>query len=151
MAITLATIEDVVLYEPDIENYGISDFDADITRAQADVFRDLRIRWWPTQQIGLYDVKYVAGGDVEPDEDLYTASQLTRACVYQALGFHIYPKLSRFEPDVDVFERKMEHYRAEYTRELDLVLRDGVEYDLDSSGTVTDQEKQATHFLRLKR
>lgn len=151
MAITLATINDVVAYEPDIENYGIQDFDADIAKAQQDVFRDLRIRWWPTQAIGLYDARYITGGNLEPDEDLYTASQLTRACVYNALGFHIYPKLSRFEPDIDVFERKMEHYRKEYEREIDLVLRDGVEYDLDSSGVVTDNEREATHYLRLKR
>lgn len=147
----LATITDVAAYEPDIENYGISDFDGEIVKAQSDVFRDLRIRWWPTQQHGLYDVKYVAGGNVEPDEDLFTASQLTRACVYQALGYHIYPKLSRFEPDVDVFERKMEHYRAEYEREMDLVLRDGVEYDLNNDNTISDNEKTATHHLRLKR
>jgi hypothetical protein len=31
------------------------------------------------------------------------------------------------------------------------VLRDGVEYDLDSSGTVTDSERQTESFLRLKR
>jgi len=151
MAITLAQISDVKEYEPDITNFGVQDFDEELTKAQNDVFRDLRIRWWPTQQVGLYDVKYVAGGQIEPDEDLYTASQLTRACVYHALGFHIYPKLSRFEPDLDVFERKMEFYRQEYEREMDLVLRDGVEYDLDSSGTVEDNEKAATHFLRLKR
>lgn len=151
MAITLAQISDVKDYEPDITNFGVQNFDEELTKAQNDVFRDLRIRWWPTQQIGLYDIKYVAGGAIEPDEDLYTASQLTRACVYNALGFHIYPKLSRFEPDLDVFERKMEFYRQEYERELDLVLRDGVEYDRDSSGTITDTEKVATHFLRLKR
>ena len=151
MAITLAQISDVKEYEPDITNFGVQDFDEELTKAQNDVFRDLRIRWWPTQQIGLYDIKYVAGGAIEPDEDLYTASQLTRACVYNALGYHIYPKLSRFEPDLDVFERKMEFYRQEYERELDLVLRDGVEYDRDSSGTITDTEKTATHFLRLKR
>jgi len=151
MAITLAQISDVKEYEPDITNFGVQDFDEELTKAQNDVFRDLRIRWWPTQQIGLYDIKYVAGGAIEPDEDLYTASQLSRACVYNALGYHIYPKLSRFEPDLDVFERKMEFYRQEYERELDLVLRDGVEYDRDSSGTITDTEKTATHFLRLKR
>ena len=151
MAITLAQISDVKDYEPDITNFGVQDFDEELTKAQNDVFRDLRIRWWPTQQIGLYDIKYVAGGAIEPDEDLYTASQLTRACVYNALGFHISPKLARFEPDLDVFERKMEFYRQEYERELDLVLRDGVEYDRDSSGTITDTEKTATHFLRLKR
>lgn len=151
MAITLATISDIQDYEPDILDYGIPDFEAEITKAQNDVFRDLRIRWWPTQTIGLYDIKYLTGGNLEPDEDLYTASQLTRACAYQALGFHIYPKLAKFEPETDIFERKMQFYRDEYEREFDLILRDGVEYDLDSSGTVSDTEKEPTHYLRLKR
>lgn len=151
MAITLATISDIQDYEPDILNYGIPDFTDELTKAQADVFRDLRIKWWPTQVLGLYDVKYLTGGNQEPDEDLYNASQLTRATVYQALGFHIYPKLAKFEPETDIFERKMEYYRAEYEREIDLVLRDGVEYDRDSSGTFDDTEKEATHYLRLKR
>lgn len=148
---TLATISDVQEYEPDILDYGIPDFDNELTKAQNDVFRDLRIKWWPTQQIGLYDARYLTGSNLEPDEDLYTASQLTRATVYQALGFHIYPKLAKFEIETDLFERKMEFYRQEYAREIDLVLRDGVEYDMDSSGTVTNDEKEATHYLRLKR
>jgi hypothetical protein len=147
----LATITDIKEYEPDIDNFGINDFTAEITKAQNDVFRDLRVRWWPTQQIGLYDIKYLTTGQVDPDDDLYTASQLTRACCYQALGFHIYPKLAKFEPDMDLFERKMEFYRKEYERELDLCMRDGIEYDLDSSGTVSDAEKEPTHYLRLKR
>jgi hypothetical protein len=151
MAITLATIDNIKEYEPDILNYGLADFTAELTKAQADVLRDMRIRWWPTQQMGLYDLRILGTGQQEPDEDLYTASQFTRACVYQALGFHIYPKLAKFEPDLDIFERKMEFYRKEYERELDLVLRDGVEYDLDSSGTVSDAEKQTESFLRLKR
>jgi hypothetical protein len=148
---TLLTIADIQDYEPDILNYGIPDFDDEITKAQNDVFRDLRIRWWPTQQIGLYDLKYLASGQVEPDEDMYNASQLTRAAVYQCLGFHIYPKLAKFDADQDIFERKMEFYRKEYEREMDLVLRDGVEYDHDSSGNITDAEKEPTHYLRLKR
>ena len=44
---TLLTIADIQDYEPDILNYGIPDFDEEITKAQNDVFRDLRIRWWP--------------------------------------------------------------------------------------------------------
>ena len=148
---TLLTISDIKEYEPDILNFGIFDFTKEITRAQNDVFRDLRVKWFPTQTIGLYDLKYIAGGNTEPDEDLYTASQLTRAAVYQCLGYHIYPTLSKFEPDQDIFERKMLFYREEYNREFDLVLRDGVEYDQDSSGTVDDSEREPTHFLRLKR
>jgi hypothetical protein len=151
MGITLATIDHVKEYEPDILNYGIADFTNELSRAQEDVLRDLRVKWWPTQQIGLYDLRILGTGATEPDEDLYTTSQLRRATAYQALGYHIYPKLAKFEPETDIFERKMEYYRKEYEREFDLVLRDGVEYDLDSSGTIVDQEKQAESFLRLKR
>jgi len=151
MAITLATISDIQEYEPDILDFGIPNFADELTKAQNDVFRDLRINWWPTQQIGLYDLKYLASGRTEPDEDMYNASQLTRATVFRALGYHIFPKLSKFEVDQDIFERKMEFYRKEYAEEIDKVLRDGVEYDLDSSGTITDEEKEPTHYLRLKR
>lgn len=151
MAITLATISDIQEYEPDIIDFGIPDFSAEITKAQNDVFRDLRIRWWPAYSVGLYDLSKLNTGQTEPDEDLYTASQLTRATCYQALGFHIYPKLAKFDVDQDLFERKMEFYRKEYARELDLILRDGVEYDFDSSGTVDAGEREATHYLRLKR
>jgi hypothetical protein len=147
---TLATVSDIQEYEPDILDFGIPDFDDEISKAQNDVFRDLRINWWPTQTIGLYDVKFISGQQ-EPDEDMYTASQLTRITVFRALGYHILPKLAKFEPEPDIFERKMEFYRKEYAEEFDKVLRDGVEYDLDSSGTVSDAEKEATHFLRLKR
>ena len=147
---TLATISDIQEYEPDILDFGIPNFEDEITKAQNDVFRDLRIKWWPTQMVGAYDVKYLAGS-VEPDEDLYTASQLTRVTVFRALGHHIFPKLSKFEVEPDIFERKMEFYRKEYEAEFDDILRDGVEYDRDSSGTVTDAEKEPTHYLRLKR
>lgn len=151
MAITLAAISDLQEYEPDILDFGIPDFDEELLKAQKDVFRDLRIRWWPTQVAGLYDISYIGHSHLEPDEDLYTASQLTRATCYMALGYHIYPKLSTFSEATDLFERKMEFYRKEYDRELDLVIRDGLEYDADSSGTVTDAEKEPTHYLRLKR
>jgi len=148
---TLATINDIQDYEPDILSFGIPDFAEEISKAQNDVFRDLRIRWWPTYVIGIYDIRKLNTGQSEPDEDLYTASQLTRACVYNALGFHIYPKLSKFDVEQDIFERKMEFYRKEYERELDLIIRDGLEYDADSSGIVDDSEKSTTNYLRLKR
>ena len=148
---TLATVSDIQEFEPDILDFGIPDFENELTKAQNDVFRDLRIKWWPTMQRGLYDLKVLATGNLEPDEDLYVASQLSRACVYNALGYHIYPKLAKFEPDEDLFERKMKFYREEYAREMDLVIRDGVEYDMDSSGTIESVEKEPTYFLRLKR
>jgi hypothetical protein len=79
------------------------------------------------------------------------AAQLKRATVFNALSYYIYPQLSKFEPDLDVFQIKMEYYKSRWSEEIDLVIRDGVEYDLDSDGTVTDIEKQPEYFLRLKR
>jgi len=151
MAISLCTISDIQEFEPDILDYGIPNFTNEISRANADVVRDIRIKWWPTQQIGVYDINYLGANSVEMNEDLLTVSQWTICAVYQALGFHILPKLAKFEVDGDIFERKMDYYRKEYEREFDLILRDGVEYDLDSSGTVENREKEAQHYLRLKR
>jgi hypothetical protein len=151
MAISLCTISDIQEFEPDILDYGIPTLSNEITRANADVVRDIRIKWWPTQQIGVYDINYLGANSVEMNEDLLTVSQWTICAVYQALGFHILPKLAKFEVDGDIFERKMDYYRKEYEREFDLILRDGVEYDLDSSGTIENREKEAQHYLRLKR
>ena len=151
MSIVLCTISDIQEYEVDILQYGIPNFTNEITRANADVVRDIRVKWWPTQQIGVYDINYLGLNQQEMNEDLLTASQWTTAAVYQALGFHILPKLAKFEVDGDVFYNKMEFYRKEYDREFDLVTRDGVEYDLDSSGTVEDREKEPQNYLRLKK
>jgi hypothetical protein len=147
---TFATISDIQQYEPDILNFGIQNFDDALTKAQADVERYLRIHWWPTQQIGRFDITIV-GTNVEMDPDKLTASQMTRATVYCALGYYIYPKLSKFEPTLDIFQMKMDYYKKMYSEEIDLVVRDGVEYDIDSDGTVTDAEKTPEYFLRLKR
>ena len=38
-----------------------------------------------------------------------------------------------------------------FEEEFDLILRDGVHYDLDSSGTFTDSEKQTFYRGRLVR
>lgn len=145
-----ATITDITEYEPDILNYGIQSFDDALAKAQSDVERYLRVNWWPTQQIGRYDIS-VIGTNLEMDPAKLTDSQLTRATVYCALGYYIYPRLSKFEPDMDVFAMKLDYYKKMYAEEIDMVIRDGVEYDIDSSGDITDAEREPQYFLRLKR
>lgn len=145
-----ATISDIQEYEPDILNYGIQNFDDALTKAEADVQRYLRVNWWPSQQIGRFDITII-GFNAEMDADKLTESQFTRATVYCALGYYIYPRLSKFEPEMDVFSMKLDYYKKMYAEEIDMVIRDGVEYDLDSSGTITDAEKVPQYFLRLKR
>ena len=49
------------------------------------------------------------------------------------------------------FREQMNFYKGRFEEEFDLILRDGVHYDLDSSGTFTDSEKQAFYRGRLVR
>lgn len=150
MSITFATISDIQEYEPDVLNYGIPDFTDALTKAQADVERYLRINWWPTQQQSLrFDITRTL--TPEMNADLLTAGQMARATVYCALGYYIYPRLSKFEPEMDVFQIKMDYYKKMYAEEMDLVIRDGVEYDANNDDTVAISEKQPSYFMRLKR
>lgn len=143
-----ASINDILDYESEILNYGIPDFDDALTKAQGDVERYLRIHWWPT--VGKYDITYI---DNTPDmnPDLLKPDELNRATVYCALGYYIFPKLSKFEPDLDVFQMKMEYYKKMYAEEMDLVIRDGVSYDYNDDGSFSAAEKEMTYFLRLQR
>jgi hypothetical protein len=80
-----------------------------------------------------------------------TNSQFTRSAVFHVLGYYIFPALTQRGPDEDRFSIQEQYYKTRFREELDLVLQDGVEYDFDGSGTVTDSEKQAAHFNRLVR
>jgi hypothetical protein len=45
----------------------------------------------------------------------------------------------------------MDYYRQKYNEEFQAVLRDGVEYDEDGNDTITVDEKEPIHKLRLVR
>lgn len=150
MALTIATISDVLEYEPNIQEYGIFDWDDALEKGRQDVLRELRIKWWPTQQIGRFDIT-VIGLNVEMDEEKLQAPQLKRSHVYRTLAYYVFPRLSKFEPEMDVFQMRMEFYRGLYREEVDAVIADGVEYDLDSDGIITDLERETTYFGRLRR
>ena len=46
---------------------------------------------------------------------------------------------------------QIDFYRDRYEEEFQAILRDGVEYDEDGGGTVSDSEKEPLHSLRLVR
>jgi len=150
MALTIATIADVLEYEPNIQDFGIFEWDDALEKGRQDVLRHLRIEWFPTQQLGKFDIT-VIGTNVEMDEDKLDADQLKRAHVYRTLAYYIFPRLSKFEPELDVFQMRMEHYRNLWREEIDDVIKDGVHYDIDSDGTFSDLEKESTYFGRLRR
>ena len=143
------TDSDLEQYEPDIKNYGIQDYSDLHTLSTADVKRDIEIEWFPRAGSNRYDI--TTPNDAEFEDSLLVDSQWTRCAVYHVLGHYIYPRLSTFDPNGDVFREKMAYYRQEYRTELSKILRQGVKYDFDSSGTIERSEKRPTHFNRLVR
>lgn len=124
---------------PDILTLGISSFSDEHAKAQADIERELRIRWWAK--------KGIAG---EMDNSKLTDSQFTRCASYLVLWRYALPQLTNWV-DGDRFQGMIEFYRARYGEELEAIFGDGVEYDDDGDGTIDNDEKNALNANRLDR
>jgi hypothetical protein len=124
---------------PDILSLGITQFTDEHPKAQSDIERELRIKWWPK--------KGIAG---EMDNTKLTDAQFTRCASYLVLWSYALPQLTNWVND-DRFMHMITFYRARYGEELDAILKDGVEYDTDGDSTVQDDEKIATDASRLDR
>ena len=149
-----ATRASLLTYQPDIDEMGLTTAQQDtfVAQAIADVERDIRNRWFSVYQSSrIRDISSLE--EIEMDTSKLTDTQWTRATVYRCLGFLICPALTRFNPtgSEDRFQKMGEFYRSMYEQELDDILRDGVEYDQDGSGTISNSEKAPTHNLRLVR
>jgi|SRR5210317_144897 hypothetical protein len=146
----MSTDADILEYFPDLYDYGIQEFDSFHAKTQEDILRELRIRWWPTQQNRIrHDISVIV--PVEMDYEWLTLSQFTRTAVFHCLAYYILPQLSKFEPDGDRFAEMMKYYRERYQEEFELVLRDGVEYDFDQDSSISVEERQPQNFLKLQR
>lgn len=148
---TFANDTDILEYEPDIQKYGIAEFDSLHEKSYDDIIRLLNIRWWPKADYGRNDITLPGGSNDRLSPSRLDASQFKRAAVYHVLYAYIYPRLSTFDPDGDAFREKMKFYEVKFEEEFDLILRVGVHYDLDSSGTYSETERQSFHHNRLVR
>ena len=144
---------DIETYQPDIFNFGIASGDSKvshyITQTTDDIFRDLRIRWWPVYKTNVYtDITVL--NTAEMVNTKVNLDQFKRAGVYLFLSRYFLSALSKFRPeaDKDRFERMMDHYTAEYNKEWRAILEDGVEYDSDESGTIAVNEREPLHGSR---
>ena len=124
---------------PDILDFGIDNFIDEHALAQAEIEREIRNRWWKR-----------AGIAGEMDSSLLTESQWTRAAAYLVLWKYALPKLTNWV-DNDRFLEMINFYKARYGEEVEAVFADGVEYDEDEDGTVTDDERSPSPLNRLNR
>lgn len=147
-----ATLADLLDVDPTIQDYGVLDFEAELARAQDDVVRLLRVRWWPlfSSRTRLNDITVTTFGPIM-DETKLDPTQWTKAVVYKALADHIGPKLSKFEEVPDRFRNQMDYYGQRFESELDLCIREGVRYQMDSDPAFSDAEKAPDTSLRLRR
>jgi hypothetical protein len=150
-----STDSDLTFYQPDILTFGIANFTSPNdyhAQARLDIERDLRIRWFSVYQKETYrDIAIL--NTTEMDETLLTDAQFKRASVYRVIGFYACPQLTKFNSNdnPDRFQVMMNHYQKLYGSEFELILRDGVEYDADDSGTIANAEKEPYHRLKLIR
>jgi hypothetical protein len=142
-----ATFDDLKQVEPTIDQYGVLDWDVELARSETEINRVLKVRWYQAYQKSHSNLINIAF-----DTDQLTESQFTQATVYHALAYHIAPKLTQFSgAEPDKFQVMMEYYSKRFEHEMDLILREGVEYDIDDDSTISQAESAPVTSLRLKR
>lgn len=134
-----STDSDLTAIVPDILSLGIESFSGEHAKAEADIIRELRRRWWPrTSYKG------------ELDATLLVDAQFTRANAYLVLWKYALPQLTNWV-DGDRFREMITFYRDLYSQELEAILNDGVEYDFDEDGIIQNDEKDLYVGGRLTR
>ena len=145
-----ATDTDLKEYEANIDEFGIQAFSAMHTKTYNDILRHLRVEWWPRVS-AQREYRIAALNTLEMDATKLTATQFVRSAVFHTLGYYIFTALSQHGAEPDRFHMLMEYYKTRFREEFNLVLADGIEYDWDAGGTISDSEKQTTHYNRLVR
>ena len=144
---------DVTAYQTDAFDFGIGSGDSEVTtwltQTTNDILRDLRIKWWPVYKTNVYtDITVL--NTAEMSNTKVNLNQFKRAGVYLFLSRFLLPALTKFrsEADKDRFERMIEFYTSQYTKEMQTILEDGVEYDSDAGGTIAVSEREPLHGHR---
>lgn len=142
-----ATLNDLLQVEPTIQNYGVLDWDTELERSESEINRVLRVRWYQD-----YQKKHSSIINEDLDTTRLDPGQFTQATVYHCLAYHICPKLTQFSgAEPDKFQVMMQYYQGRFEHEMDLILREGVRYDLDQDSTYERTETGKKDTLRLVR
>jgi hypothetical protein len=142
-----ATFDDLKQVEPNIDEYGVLDWDIEIERSEQEINRVLVVRWYKD-----YQRKHPSIARQDLDPNLLDPTQFTQATVYHSLAYHICPKLTQFSSaEPDRFQVMMDYYRGRFEHEMDLILREGVRYDLNDDKSFDRDETGKLDTLRLRR
>ena len=134
-----STDSDLTAIIPDILSLGISSFSDEHAKAEADIKREIRNRWWSR-----------TGYSGELDDTSLTDTQWTRANAYLVIWKYAMPQLTNWV-EGDRFREMQAFYRDLYNQELEAVFADGVEYDYNEDGSISEDEKDIRITGRLSR
>lgn len=136
---TYSVDSDLVEYQPDILDLGITAFTNLHAMAKSDIDRELLSKWFLPRNTGT-----------EFDSSLLTATQFKVASVYLVLWKYALPQLTNWVGD-DRFISMIDFYKLRYNEEMADILAAGVEYDEDQDGVITSTEKRVTGAGYLSR
>lgn len=134
-----STDTDLTDLVPDILELGIESFADYHADAQADIERDIRVKWWSK-----------TGYSGELDTTLLTDTQFTKAASYLVLWKYALPQLTNWVGE-DRFQSMIAFYKSRYAEEMEAIYADGVEYDYNEDTTVSEAERSTTISGRLVR
>ena len=147
------TTSDVLKYQPDAFDFGISTTATEtvnfLAQTTNDILRELRIRWWPVYKQNVFtDITVL--NTAEMVDTKVNLDQFKRAGAFLFLYKFFLPTITKFRPeaDKDRFERMIEFYRGEFNSEFQSILEDGVEYDSDANATISVNERESLHGSR---
>ena len=142
-----ATLDDLLQVEPTIQDYGVLDWEVELARSEVEINRILKVRWYQA-----YQKQHPRIIQIQMDPTLLDPTQFTQATVYHAMAYHITPKLTQFNgAEPDKFQVMMQYYQGRFEHEMDLVLREGVRYDINDDDTISNDERDSGKSLRLVR
>jgi len=121
----IVTEADLEKIRPDILNYGVTDWEDQIFRAETHVFRILEARWYRENagDFGLNPNSFPFDPELLKDPD-----QIRLLISYKVLE-NIYLYLMKDSPQADPFERQSETFRKLFKDELATVLASGIDYE----------------------
>ena len=130
-----STDSDLMEYQPYVFEHGISDFSIYHEKAAFDIQRDIKALWMPLQNT-LTDPARRGMSRTASDVTLFDAAKLNnaqwiRASVYRVLGWYVLPRLAA-SVGGQGFLGMLAFYERAYTKELQSVFDEGVEYLINS-------------------
>lgn len=114
--------EDLREYQPYVFERGVVMFEGYHLEAADDVVGALVSEWVPAQNVVSADAF---------DAERLEAAQWVKASVFRVLGWYVLPRLAASVGGEGLLSM-MEHYRREYSLEMQRVFRRGVLYDTGS-------------------